>query len=230
MVRLGAVGEQDAVEAVDDQRVGVAAAAGRGALGLEAGPAQARLGEGQGRRGGRDPVAAEELFDPHVGVAAVLAGAPGAGVAERTGDLGRPVRVEAARLGDDLAVAGDDVARGAAADHADVGGRLLVEPAQLHARDRRRGGGDRVVAVLGPDAGMGLDPGEVRQHALLGRRGDDHLADRAGVVEDEAALASAAGSASKALAPRSPCSSATVSTSSIPTGGGVAPRAARPAP
>ncbi len=104
------------------------------------------------------------------------------------GDLGRALGVEAARLGDDPAVAGDDVARGAALDQADVGRRLLVEPAQLHARDRRRGGGDRAAAVLGPDPGVGLDPGEVGADLLLGRRGDDHLADRAGVVEDEAAL------------------------------------------
>ena len=92
----------------------------------------------------------------------------------------------------DPAVAGDDVARGAARDQADVGGRLLVEPAQLHPRDRGRGGGDRAAAVLGPDPGVRLDPGEVGEDLLLGRRGDDHLADRAGVVEDEAALASAA--------------------------------------
>ncbi len=66
-------------------------------------------------------------------------------------------------------MAGDDVARGAALDQADVGGRLLVEPAQLHPRDRRRGGGDRAAAVLGPDPGVRLDPGEVGEDLLLGR-------------------------------------------------------------
>ena len=50
MVCLCAVGEQDAIEARDDQCVGVAAAAGGGALGLKPGLAQPRLGEGQGRR------------------------------------------------------------------------------------------------------------------------------------------------------------------------------------
>ena len=82
---------------------------------LEPGAAQARLGQRQRRRGRRHLVAAEELFDPHVDVAAVLAGAPGAGVGDLPGDLGRPLGVEAARLGVDPAVAGDDVARGAAA-------------------------------------------------------------------------------------------------------------------
>ena len=132
-------------------------------------------------------VAAEQLFDPHVDVAAVLARAPGAGVGDLPGDLRRPLGVEAARLGVDAAVAGDDVARGAALDQADVGRRLLVEPPQLHPRDRRRGGRDRAAAVLGPDPGVGLDPGEVGEDLLLGRRRDDHLADRPGVVEDEAA-------------------------------------------
>ena len=57
---------------------------------------------------------------------------------------------------------------------------------ELHPRDRRRGGGDRAAAVLGPDPGVRLDPDEVGEDLLLGRRRDDHLADRAGVVEDEA--------------------------------------------
>ena len=118
----------------------------------------------------------------------MLAGAPGAGVAQRPGYLSRAASVEAARLGDDLAVTGHDIAGGATADDADVGRRPLVEPAQLHVRDRRGGSGDRAVAVLRPNAGVSLDAGEISPHALLGRRGDDHLADRAGVIEDEAAL------------------------------------------
>ena len=82
---------------------------------LEPGAAQARLGEGQRGGVGGQLVAAEELFDPDVDVAAVLAGAPGAGVGMLPGDLGGPLGVEAARLGEDPAVPGDDVARGAAA-------------------------------------------------------------------------------------------------------------------
>ena len=119
----------------------------------------------------------------------------------------------------DPAVPGHDVARGAALDQPDVGGRLLVEPAQLHPRDRRRRGGDRAAAVLGADPGVRLDPGEVGEDLLLGRGRDDHLADRARVVEDEPGSERSL-AMSKALAPRSPCSSATVSSSSIPTGGG----------
>ena len=79
----------------------------------------------KGRRGRGDLVAAEELFDPDVGVTAVLAGAPRAGIAERPGNLGRAVRLKAAGLGDDLAVAGHDVAGGV---HGEVleGGRVRV--------------------------------------------------------------------------------------------------------
>ncbi len=84
-------------------------------------------------------------------------------------------------------MAGNDVARGPALDQADVGGRPIVEPAQLHPGDRRRGGGDRAAAVLGPDPGVRLDPVEVGKDLLLGRGGDDHLAHGPGMVEDEAA-------------------------------------------
>ena len=83
-------------------------------------------------------------------------------------------------------------------------------PPRLHPPDRRRGGLDRARAVLRPHPGVRLDPDEVGEDLLLGRRRGDHLADRPGVVEDVADLGAAACSMSKALAPRSPCSSATV--------------------
>ncbi len=115
----------------------------------------------------------------------MLAGTPGASVGDCPSDLGRPARVEAARLGVQPAVAGNYVARSAAFDQADVGGGALVEPAQLHPVDRGGRGGDRAAALLGLDPGVGLDPGEVGANLLLGRGGDDHLADRPGVVEHE---------------------------------------------
>ncbi len=186
--RVGPVGEQDAVEAVEAENVGVAATADRRPHRLDPGAAQCRLRQPQRRRGRGNLVAAEQLFEADVDVAAVLAGAPGAGVRHLPRNLGGPSRVEAARLGLQPAVAGDDVARGAAFDQADVGGRPLVEPSQLHATDRRRRGGDRAAAVLGPDPGVSLDPEEVGEDLLLGRRRDDHLADRRRVVEDEAGL------------------------------------------
>ena len=119
-------------------------------------------------------------------------------------------------------MAGDDVARGAALDQADVGGRLLVEPAQLHPRDRRRGGGDRAAAVLGPDPGVGLDPGEVGEDLLLGRGARRSPRRPAPAWSRTKPQSERSAAASKAFAPRSPCSSATVSSSSIPTGGGSA--------
>ncbi len=182
---VGAVREEDAVVAVAAEGVGVAATADRHPGRLQAGAAQPGLGAGQRRRVLRQLIAAEQLFEPHVDVAAVLAGTPGTGVRHLPGDLGGPLGVEAAGLGVDPAVARDDVAGGAAGDQADVRRRPLVEPAQLHPRDRGRGGGDRAGAVLGPDPGVGLGAGEVGQQLLLGRRPHDHLADRAGVVEDE---------------------------------------------
>ena len=111
---VGAVRQQDAVEAGEAEDVGVAAAADRLAPRLDPGRAQALLGEAERGRAGGHLVAAEELLDPHVDVAAELARAPGAGVGDLPGDLRGAPRVEAARLGVDPAVAGDDVARGAA--------------------------------------------------------------------------------------------------------------------
>ncbi len=83
---------------------------------------------------------------------------------------------------------GDDVARGSAANEPDVRGRALVESAEAHPPDRRRGGLDRARPVLGTDPGMRLDPDEVGKDLHLRRRRRDLLADRAGVVEHVADL------------------------------------------
>ncbi len=98
------------------QRVDVAAAAGRGPHRLEAGPRIPASASAERARGARQLVAAEQLFDLDVDVAAVLARPPGAGLGHLARDLGGPPGVDAARLGEDPAVAGDDVARGPALD------------------------------------------------------------------------------------------------------------------
>ena len=103
----------------------------------------------------------------------------------------------------------------------DVRGRLLVEAAELHRGDRRRRRLDRAVAVLGVDPGVRLLPREGRLEPLVGRRRDDHLADRASRGRARSRTGRAAPSMSSSLAPRSPSSSATVKTSSSPSGGGL---------
>ncbi len=118
----------------------------------------------------------------------MLARAPGAGLGDLPGDCGSAIGIEAAGLGDDVAVPGHDVPRGSTGDQTDVGGRLLVEATQIHAGDRRRRSCNRAVPVVGFDSGMSLDPDEIGTDLLLGRRRDDHLPDPPGVVEDEATI------------------------------------------
>ena len=74
----------------------------------------------------------------------------------------------------------------AAADQADVGGRLLVDPAERHLGDRARGGGDRRAPLLGDHAGVGGAPVEADLELLRRGRAQDHLADRRGAVVDVA--------------------------------------------
>jgi hypothetical protein len=74
----------------------------------------------------------------------------------------------------------------AAVDRADVGGRLLVDAAEAHRGDRVGGRDDRAAPVLRSDAGVRGATAEVRLEPVVGRRGDDDLADRARVVEDVA--------------------------------------------
>ena len=140
-------------------------------------------------RGRLDPVAAEEGLDEHVDVEPALPRRPGAGVDHRAAPSPRPCPASTPRASASIRqLPGDDVGSRAALDHADVGGRLRVEAPELHRRDRRRGGLDRAAPGLGPDPGVRLDPAELGDQLLVGRRGGDHLADRRRVIEDEAAL------------------------------------------
>ena len=93
-----------------------------------------------------------------------------------------------ADLGLELAKPGDDVSRLAAADDADVGGRLLVDPPEPEVGDRPGAGDDRAAALLRRDARVGsvTDEGRV-QLAMVGRTEDD-LADRRRLVVDVAQL------------------------------------------
>ena len=168
--------------------VGVAAAADRDPLRLEAGAAQARLGEAQRRRGRRQLVAAEELFDPHVDVAAVLARAPGAGV----GDLPRRPRrrAPASRL---RASAWMPQCPGTTLPEVPP----LIRPTLAVVSSSSRPSSIRAIAAAAAAIALLPSSGRIPAWASTPTKsarifcwvgvGDDHLADRPGVVEDEAA-------------------------------------------
>ncbi len=143
---------------------------------------------------------------------------PGAGI----GDLPRrpppALGVEAPRLGVDRAVAGDHVSRrtaGIRPTFAVVPSSSRPSPSVRSPPPPRR---SRCPRPRG-DPGVRLDPDEVGEDLLLGRGRDDHLADRAGMVQHEAHVRAQL-RAIERLCPPHPCSSATVRTSSIPTGEG----------
>ena len=148
---------------------------------------QPRLGQRQRRRVRRHPVAAEQLFDPHVDVAAVLARAPGAGV----GDLARRPRPPARRRGC-APRRGSRSGRGRRCPRC----RRAIRPTFAVVSSSSRPSSIRAIAAAaaaiallpssGRMPGVRLDADEVGEDLLLGRGRDDHLADRAGVVEDEA--------------------------------------------
>ena len=91
-----------------------------------------------------------------------------------------------------------------------------------------RGGGrlDRGAPVLGPDPGVRLDPLELGDQPLVGRRRGDHLTDRALRGRARSRSGERRLPRSSSLAPRRPSSSATVKTSSSPARAGArrAPR------
>ncbi len=168
MVALGPVCEVGAREPLRFERVRVRGTAGDDVGGLVAAGPQRLLGQRHLRRLGTGAVALEHPLHRHVEVA--LMGVRG--VLEVIDHLGRDglgaPGVEATRLCLDRAAIGDDVDRGAARDRADVRGRLGVEPAQAHRRDRGRRGGDRAAAVLGADPGVHGAPMQLGEHAVVG--------------------------------------------------------------
>src|SRR5215207_2851938 len=128
VVVLGPVGEVDALDALDGERVRVRAAAGHDPGRLVAARTQRCLRRGD--RGGRAlrAVAVEQLLADDVDVALRGAGAVVDGVDHPRDDILRAVGVERARLRQQPAALRHDVGRAAAAvDGADVGGRLLVD-------------------------------------------------------------------------------------------------------
>jgi hypothetical protein len=92
----------------------------------------------------------------------------------------------AASFGDEAAVLGDDVARRAARDLADVRRRLVVQPPQPQIGDRSRRGGDRRAALLRVHAGVRGPAAKRHVQLALVRGTEDHLADRPRVVVDVA--------------------------------------------
>src|SRR5262249_14780134 len=138
VVRLGAVREQHGLVAGGEQGVCVAAAAGRNQLRLAARALQRLGGDLHRSRLRIEPEAAEDLGDACVDVASMLAGRPRAGIDHVPDRGGRPLAVYPTRLREDHALARHHVRGGAALDHPHVGRGLLVEPAELHTRHRRR--------------------------------------------------------------------------------------------
>ena len=107
--------------------------------------------------------------------------------------------------------------------------RSSIRPRRIaaHGRGGRR---DRAAALLRPDAGVGGRAVELGLEAVVGRRGDDHLADRRWRGRTRSRTPTRSGEASNALAPRSAFSSQTVNSSSTPTGGRCCHQRAAPAP
>jgi hypothetical protein len=73
-----------------------------------------------------------------------------------------------------------------AADGADVGRRLVVDAPQPHGGDRLGRSEDRAAADFGTQAGVSGGAVERGAQAVEGRRANDDLPDRRGMVEDEA--------------------------------------------
>ena len=103
-------------------------------------------------------------------------------------EIGELARVVRARLRLELAPLGDDVARAAAADQADVRGRLLVDPAEPQVGDRARRGRDRGAPLLRDHPRVRRPAVEADEHRALVGRAHDHVADRRRLVVDEAEL------------------------------------------
>ena len=105
-----------------------------------------------------------------------------------------------------------------ALDRAHVGGRLLVDAAERHVRDRVGGGEDRRAARLGADAGVGGAAVELGGEAEVGRRRGDDLADRRRVVEDVAEVGLQLRGVELPWRPRARSPRRSVNSSSSPTG------------
>src|SRR5207248_7762213 len=99
-------------------------------------------------------------------------------------EVGELTVVVRARLGDERAPFRDDVRGRAAADLADVRGRLLVDPAEPHLGDRAGGSGDRGPTFLRIHASVRGAAVEGDVQLLRGGSTEDHLADRGGLVVD----------------------------------------------
>ena len=187
---LGAVGEQDAVEAVEPT-VRWRRCRRRSTSRTGSWPARRRPASASARaaRVGRHPVAAEELFN--------------AARRRRSRARWRPRRRPRPCSPATAAARSASRLRASALMPQWPGTTLpevppsitptlaVVSASSRPSSMRAIAAAAAAIALLpssGSIPGVGLDPDEVGADLLLGRRGDDHLADRAGVVEDEAAI------------------------------------------
>ena len=186
VVSLGAIGQIHRLQALRDQGVRIRGATAGDAQRLMATGPQRGLGCAHRRGARRQAIPREHPLHRNVGVA-VAVGHVG-GLMDAVHDLGRhglsPLLAEAPHLGDERAVIGYDVHRGASGDRPDVHRRLLVNSADAHRGDGPSGRQDRAASQLGANAGVRRDPAEGRLQAEMRGRGHDHLPDRRGVVED----------------------------------------------
>ncbi len=177
------------MEAGRAQGVDVGAATARDRARLVADRPQRPSGELDRRIARSQAVSLKEPLDRDVEIARGVIGRVLKRVDDGGHDLIDPLGVDRPHLGLDAAALGDHVGRGAARDHADVDGRLDVEPPVRHRRNCPGSGDDRAATGLGRHPCMGSPAVDRRDHAHMRRRGDDHLAERGGMVEDEAELA-----------------------------------------
>ena len=180
VVVLGPVGEVHTGQPGRHERVGVRPAAAEHAARLVSAAAQGGLGRDHRGRRGLGPVAVEEPLHRHLDVALVGVGAVVHVVHHLRHERLRRGVIERAALRLDAAALGHHVRGDAPAlDPADVRGGLLVDPAEAHRGHGRGGRRDRASALLRPDPGVRGGAVEVGLQAVVGRRGDDHLADGA---------------------------------------------------
>src|SRR5215212_1732283 len=182
------VGEIDALQPALVEDVGVGAAAAQAVARLETALLERSRGEPHRLVVALEPVAARARIDLGLDVAITELRCEGDRLEHLLDELAELALVMAARLGRERAVLRHDVAGRAAADLADIRGRLLVQTAEPKIGDRPRCRSDRRAPFLRKHSGMGGAAVERRvQLALVGRT-ENHLADRAGMVVHVAEL------------------------------------------
>src|ERR671934_138051 len=182
------VGEVDAAQAARVEDVCVRAAAG-----VDRARRQTRVldrlpREPEGGFVGAEAVAWIGLADRRLDLALGHARGEGEALDHLLDEVGELALVSRARFGGELAAIRNHVARRAAADTADVGGRLVVDPAEAKVGNRAGGSDDGRAALLGRQAGMSGPPLEHHVDRPSPRRRAHDVPDRPRRVVDESAL------------------------------------------